>query len=51
MSQGIFFLAGTLLGLFDPEDGDDVPPKRRFTFNGLQGVISQKKMLFKILVV
>jgi hypothetical protein len=40
--------AGFLLGLFfDPEDGGDVPPKRRLTFNGLYGVISQKIGLFK----
>jgi hypothetical protein len=33
---------GFLLGLFfDPEDGGDVPLKRRLTFNGLHGVISQ----------
>jgi hypothetical protein len=31
---------------FDPEDGGDVPPKRRFTLNGLYGVISQKMILF-----
>jgi hypothetical protein len=31
-----------LLGLFfDPEDGGDVPPKRRLTFNRLHDVISQ----------
>jgi hypothetical protein len=36
------FLACILLGLFDPEDGGDIPPKRRLTFNGLQGIISQK---------
>jgi hypothetical protein len=29
------FHAGILLNLFDPEDGDGVPPKRRLTFNGL----------------
>jgi hypothetical protein len=39
--------AGGKLGLlFDPEDGGDVPPKRRLTFNGLQGVISQKTVFF-----
>jgi hypothetical protein len=31
---------------FDPEDGGDVPPKRRLTLNGLHGVISQKMILF-----
>jgi hypothetical protein len=30
------------LGLFDPQDAGDVPPKRRPTLNGLHGVISQK---------
>jgi hypothetical protein len=36
-----------LLGLFfDPEDGGDMFPKRRLTFNGLHGVISQKIVLF-----
>jgi hypothetical protein len=40
------FDAGFLLGLFfNPKDGD-VPPKRRLTFNGLHGVISQKIVLF-----
>jgi hypothetical protein len=39
--------AGFLLGLFlNPEDGGDVPPKRRLTFNRLNGVISQKIVLF-----
>jgi hypothetical protein len=33
-----------LLGLF--LDAGDVPPKRRLTFNGLHGVISQKIELF-----
>jgi hypothetical protein len=40
------FHAGILLGLFDPEDGGDVSPKRRLTFNGLHGVISPKILLF-----
>jgi hypothetical protein len=37
-----------LLGLFfDPEDGGDMfLKKRRLTLNGLQGVISQKMVLF-----
>jgi hypothetical protein len=36
-----------LLGLsFDPEDGDMFFPKRRLTFNGLHGVISQKTEFF-----
>jgi hypothetical protein len=39
--------AGLLLGFFfDPEDGDDVPPKSWLTFNRLHGVISQKIVLF-----
>jgi hypothetical protein len=33
--------------ILDPENGDDIPPKRRLTFNGLYGVISQKIALFK----
>jgi hypothetical protein len=38
-----------LLALFfDPEDGGDVPPKRRLTFDGLYGVISQKIFLFRL---
>jgi hypothetical protein len=32
--------------MFGSEDGGDVPPKRRLTFNGLHGVISQKIVLF-----
>jgi hypothetical protein len=42
--------AGFSLGLFfDPEDrGGYVPPKHRFTVNGLHGVISQKIVLFII---
>jgi hypothetical protein len=44
------FHAGFLLGLFfDPEDGSDVPPKRRLTFSGVHGVISEKIILFKSL--
>jgi hypothetical protein len=36
-----------LLSLFfDPEDGSDVLPNRRFTFTGLHGVISQKTEFF-----
>jgi hypothetical protein len=40
---------GFLLGLFfDPGDGGDMfLQKRRFTFNGLHGVISPKIKLFK----
>jgi hypothetical protein len=35
--------SGLFLGLFfDIEYVDDVPPKRRLTFTGLHGVISQK---------
>jgi hypothetical protein len=42
--------AGFLLGSFlNPEDGGDVPPKCRLTFNGLHGIISQKTELFKFL--
>jgi hypothetical protein len=40
------FQAVILLGLFDPEDGGDVPPKRWLTFNELHGVISQKTVRF-----
>jgi hypothetical protein len=39
-----------LLGLFDPEDGGDVPPKHRLTFNGLHGVVPQKIIPFKAVV-
>jgi hypothetical protein len=39
--------AGFLLDLFfDREDGGDVPAKRRSTFNGLHGVISQKIKIY-----
>jgi hypothetical protein len=41
-------LAGLLNYFFDPEDGGDVPPKRRLKLNGLHGVISQKMILFKL---
>jgi hypothetical protein len=34
------------LGLFDPEDGNNVSPKRQLTFKGLYGVISQKTVFF-----
>jgi hypothetical protein len=30
-----------MLDLFDPEDEDDVPPKRQFILNGLHAVIPQ----------
>jgi hypothetical protein len=41
------FHSGILLALFfDSEDGGDVSPKRRSTFDGLHGVISQKIVLF-----
>jgi hypothetical protein len=36
-----------LIGLLDPEDGDDVPPKRRLILNGKQDIISQKIVLFR----
>jgi hypothetical protein len=39
------FRVDALLGLFDPEGGD-VSRKRRLTFNGLHGVISQKIVFF-----
>jgi hypothetical protein len=32
---------------FDPEDGGDVPPKRRLQLNRLHGVTYQKMILFK----
>jgi hypothetical protein len=35
-----------VLGLFGPENGGDVPPKCRLTFNGLGSVISQLIVLF-----
>jgi hypothetical protein len=39
--------AALLATCFDPEYGGDMfLPKRRLTFNGLQGVISQKIVLF-----
>jgi hypothetical protein len=34
--------AGIFLGLIFVAEDRDVPPKRRLTFNGLYGVISQK---------
>jgi hypothetical protein len=41
------FHFGFLLGLLlEPEDGGNVPSKRRLTFDGLPGVISQKILLF-----
>jgi hypothetical protein len=33
---------GKLALFFDPEEGGDIPPKRRLTFSGLHGVISKK---------
>jgi hypothetical protein len=30
----------------DPEDGGDVPPKRRLNLDGLHDVISEKMVLF-----
>jgi hypothetical protein len=37
------FHVGFMLDLFfDPEDGGDVPPKRRLSFNGLHSVIFKK---------
>jgi hypothetical protein len=40
------FLAGLLNLFLYPEDGDDVPPKRRLKLDGLHGVISQRMILF-----
>jgi hypothetical protein len=43
------FHVGFLLDLFfDPEDGGDVPPKRRLAFSGLHVIISQKLVLIII---
>jgi hypothetical protein len=40
-----------LLDLFFwPAEGGDVPPKRGLTFDGLHGVVSQKRVLFYLLV-
>jgi hypothetical protein len=36
-ASGLFIAAFLLNLLFGPEDGSDVPPKRRFTFTGLCG--------------
>jgi hypothetical protein len=44
--------AAFLLGLpFYPEDGDDVPPKRRLTHTALDGVLSQKVRHFVAIAV
>jgi hypothetical protein len=44
----VALLAGLLLSLFfGPEDGGDIPPKHRLTFDGPHGVISQKIELFR----
>jgi hypothetical protein len=40
------FMLVSLLGLIDPKDGGDVPPKRQLPLNGLHCVISQKIELF-----
>jgi hypothetical protein len=47
MLKGTLLHAGFLLGLrFNPEGGGDmISPERHLTFNGLQGVISQKTEL------
>jgi hypothetical protein len=42
-------LPASLLGLlFNPEDGGDVPPKRRLTFIRLHGVISPENRTLKV---
>jgi hypothetical protein len=41
-----FTLVSCSAYFFDPEDGSDVPPKRRLTLSELHGVISQKMVLF-----
>jgi hypothetical protein len=33
---------------FDPEDGSDVPPKRRLNISGLYAVMSDKIDLFTV---
>jgi hypothetical protein len=44
---GTCFHSGFLVGLFfKPEDGGDVPPKLRLTFNGLHGDIFQNLVFF-----
>jgi hypothetical protein len=40
-----------LVLFFNPEDGGDVPPKRRLPFNELHGVISQEIIFFIITAV
>jgi hypothetical protein len=41
--------AGFLFSLyFDPEDGGNIPLKRRLTCNGLHGVISKNRELFSL---
>jgi hypothetical protein len=35
-----------LLGLFDPEEGDDKFARKSVDFNGLHGIISKKTELF-----
>jgi hypothetical protein len=51
-SSQLLLHAGFLCGLlFDPEDGGDVPPRRRLTFNGLYGITSQKTELFTLFLV
>jgi hypothetical protein len=37
-----FMLVSYSAYFFDPEDGGDVSPKRRLTFNGLHGIIARK---------
>jgi hypothetical protein len=45
------FHVGIFLGLFDPEDGGDMFPRKVLTFNGLHGAISQKTVLFKTVTI
>jgi hypothetical protein len=45
-SDGTKSYGGFLLGLsYDPQYLGNVPPKRRLTFNGVHGIISQRTIL------